>query len=379
MRLARILLALALLLAVTYATLFWFFSGGRRLEDRTSEPKLPGSVLEKVADLDHPPGNVAVSASGRVFLTLHPDGRPPVKVVELVDGKPVPYPDEAFQHERGDAPFFHSPLSMRIDRQNRLWVLDHADYAMGQPRLLAFDLSTNRLAYQYDFPPEIAPFLSMLNDFQIDARGEKIYIADASPIRRNPALVVHDIAAKSSRRLLVGHPAVQAKDFLIQAPGRDMVFFGFYTLRVPVDSIALDRAGEWLYFGPVNGDRLYRVRVADLNNAAFTPEALGALVEDFAPKTLSDGMTSDDQGNLYLSDMEHSAILTLGPDRKLTTLVRDARLRWPDGFSFGPDGWLYVTCSSLQDVLFIDEAHTRAAAPYQVWRFKPGGTATAGH
>lgn len=379
LRLLRIVLVLAVLCVLALLGLRSLLGGGVRLEDRTGTPKLPGSILEKVVDLDFPPGNIAVAPSGRVFFTLHPDGRPPVKVVELVDGRPVPYPDEGFQRERHEAPFFQSPLSMRIDRQNRLWVLDFADYAMGQPRIFAFDLATDRVVHQHDFPPEAAPFLSMLNDFQVDPGGERIYIADASPIRRAPALLVYDVASRTSRRLLVGHPAVQAKDFLIQAPGRDMVFYGLYTLRVPVDSIALDRRGEWLYFGPVNDDRLYRVRTADLNNAAFAPEVLGALVESWAPKTLSDGLTTDELDNVYLGDMEHSAILTIGPDRTLQTLIRDPRLRWPDGFSFGPDGWLYVTCSSLQDVLFVDSAHTRAKAPYQIYRFKPGPAGIPGH
>lgn len=378
MRLLRALLVVAGIVVLAFLGLRALFGGGVRLADRTTEPSLPGSVLEKVVDLDYPPGNIAVAPNGRVFFTLHPDGKPPVKVVELVDGKPVPYPDEAFQHERKDAPFFQTPLAMRIDRQNRLWVLDHADYAQGQPRLLAFDLDTNKVVHQYDFPSDVAPFLSMMNDFQVDPAGAKIFIADASPIRRNPALIVYDVASHTGRRLLEGHPSVQAKDFLIQAPGRDMIAYGFYALRVPVDSIALDRRGEWLYFGPVNDDHLYRVRTAELANANFAPDILGALVESYAPKTLSDGLTIDEKDNVYISDMEHSAILTVGPDRQLKTLVKDPHLRWPDGFSFGPDGWLYVTCSSLQDVLFIGAEHMRAAAPFQVWRFKPGANGVAG-
>ena len=70
--------------------------------------------------------------------------------------------------------------------------------------------------------------------------------------------------------------------------------------------------------------------------------ALASKVEDFAAKPLTDGLTSDDDGNVYLSDMEHSAVHRLSPDGHLQTLLRDPRLRWPDGFSFGPDGWLYV-------------------------------------
>ena len=38
------------------------------------------AIYKKVVDLDYPPGNIAVSAGGRVFFTLHPDGSPPAQV-----------------------------------------------------------------------------------------------------------------------------------------------------------------------------------------------------------------------------------------------------------------------------------------------------------
>ena len=378
-RAARIVaVAVACLLAAVIAMRI-LFGGGRRLEDRTTDPKLPGSALEKVVDLDYPPGNVAVSEDGRVFFTLHPDGDPPAKVLELVDGKPVPYPDASFQQSGGADPGFQSILSIRIDRQQRLWVLDYANYGRGQPRILAFDLKTNRLVHRYDFPSSVAGLLSMLNDFQVDPAGEKIYIAETSPILQRPALIVYEVASKSARRVLDGHPSVKARDYLIQAPGRDMVAYGFYTLRIPVDSIALDRRGEWLYYGPVSGDRLYRVARRDLDDATLSAEALAARVQDYGPKTLSDGITTDVDDDVYLSDMEHSAVVVLDPDRKLTTLVKDPRLRWPDGFSFAPGGWLYLTCSSLQHVLFVGHSHVRENAPYQIFRFRPGHEGFPGH
>lgn len=364
----------ALLLAVRLV-----LGGGQRLEDRTTAPVLPASVLQVVVDLDHPPGNIAVSEEGRIFFTLHPDGRPPAKLLELVDGSPQPYPDEAFQHAEAGTPHFQSPLAVRIDRQGRLWVLDYADYGRGQPRLLGFDLRTSAIVHQADFPSDVAGFLSMLNDFQVDPAGEKIYIAETSPFLQRPALIVYDTVRKSSRRLLEGHPSVATQDYIIQAPGRDMIVYGIATMRIAVDSIALDDAGEWLYYGPVTGDRLYRVRTRDLDDVSLSPADLGARVENFAAKTLSDGLTMDVDDNVYLSDMEHSAIVRLGQDRRLTTLVKDARLRWPDGFSFGPQGWLYVTCSSLQNVLFIGSNEVRAHAPYQIFRFQPGAQGIPGH
>jgi sugar lactone lactonase YvrE len=375
----RTLAVLSALLGVLILAVWIAFGGGDRLENRTTTPTLLGSALEVVTELDFPPGNIAVSRTGRVFFTLHPDGNPPHKVVELIDGRPAPYPSEAFQTPSAGTPHFDTVLSLRIDRQDRLWTLDFANFGRGQPRLLAFDLATGSVAHQYDFPSDVAGLFSMLNDFQVDPAGEKIYIAETSPIVQTPALIVYDTVKRTSRRLLQGHRSVTTRNYVIQAPGRDMRILGIATLRIPVDSIALDTRGEWLYYGAVTGDRLYRVAARDLNDERLSSDALAERVEDYGPKTLSDGLTMDTADNVYISDMEHSAILKLGVDRQLETLLRDDRLRWPDGFSFGPDDWLYVTCSSLQHVLFKSAAHMRAHAPYQIFRFKPGGRGIPGH
>ena len=116
---------------------------------------------------------------------------------------------------------------------------------------------------------------------------------------------------------------------------------------------------------------MYRIATQDLDDESLTPRALAAKVESFGPKTLSDGLTMDLNGNVYVTDMEHSAILALGQNRKLRTLLKDPRLRWPDGLSFGPDDWLYVSCSALHQVILRSAAHVRSHAPYQIFRFKP--------
>lgn len=364
----RLVVAAVLLAGVLYASL----GGGARMRDVSTPPALPRDAVELVADLSYPPGNIAVSPAGRVFFTYHPDGHPPAQVLELVDGHAVPYPS-------ADEGRYQSVLALRIDRQGRLWALDHAHFGRGQPRLLAFDLETNALVHQYDFPSSTAGFLSMLNDFQVSPDGRWIYIAESSPIIQRPALVVYDVEQKTSTRLLDRHPSVLPLDYRIAAPGRDMTILGgLVTLRIGVDSIALDRRGEWLYYGPVNGDRLFRIRTAMLRDATLTAETLAGLTEDFAAKSISDGLSTDDADTIYVTDPEHSAIHTIAADKTLHTLVRDERMRWPDGLSFGPDGWLYVTCSALQDVLFVSAERAKKAAPFQIYRVRTDAQAAPG-
>ena len=93
-------------------------------------------------------------------------------------------------------------------------------------------------------------------------------------------------------------------------------------------------------------------------------------------------MSTDLDGGIYITDMENSAVHRVGPKGKLQTIVRDPELlRWPDGLSYGPEGWLYITASALQDYLGRPgvRRHVRDHAPYHVLRVRPGFDGPPGH
>ena len=83
-------------------------------------------------------------------------------------------------------------------------------------------------------------------------------------------------------------------------------------------------------------------------------------------------------GNIYLTDIEHGGLAVVGPDRRLQTLFSSPRLRWPDGLSFGPGGYLYIADSNLSELMMQSRGHMRGQAPYFLFRIKLPQTAPAG-
>jgi len=52
---------------------------------------------------------------------------------------------------------------------------------------------------------------------------------------------------------------------------------------------------------------------------------------------------------MYVTQPELNAVKVRDGTR-LSLLVQDSRLRWPDTFAAGPDGSIYVTTSRIQDM-----------------------------
>jgi sugar lactone lactonase YvrE len=145
---------------------------------------------------------------------------------------------------------------------------------------------------------------------------------------------------------------------------------GRLRLLIGVNPIALDASDEWLYYGTMNGNSMYRIRTTDLINADLTNEQLGQRTERFSGKPICDGISVDDAGNIYISDLQANAIGVIARDGTYRKLVVDPRISWPESFSFGPDGFLYFVASQLHLSAPLNEGINKARPPFYVFRMK---------
>ena len=339
-----------------------------RFPDRSGTPVMASTAMELVAELPHPPGNIAVRNDREFFFTFHPLGDASVSVAHWSAGSYQPFPSPDWQPGGAQEGAFREVLSLRISGQN-LWLLDNGRHGLSSVRLLAFDMTSGQLVHSYRFPRDVFPLGSFANDFRISRDGRYFFITDASLLARTPALVVYDRQNGKSRRLLQDHPSVLPGPFEPVVQGQEMTLFGLLTVNPGVDGIALDARDEWLYYAAVSADQLYRVRTADLLNADLPAASLAHRVEALGEKTMTDGMAVDRHGNVYLSDIEHSAIVRRGPEGELQTLLRSVDIRWPDGFSLYQDQ-LYFTCSALHQVMGLTDTSDRDHAPFQIYRVR---------
>jgi len=349
----------------------------KRPDCHPESPAYADGALEQFAQVEAPLGNIAVSPDRRVFFTYHPLAEPAVKVAVIQpDGSIEPWPDMSWQLRKDG---FQTPQGIRLDLRGVLWVLDYGRNRFGgRPTLFGFDTKTGDLVHRREFTREEAPIGSYLNDLAVDAFGTKIYIADTGSYNFDPALIVYDVATKKARRVLQDHKSVKEAPLNMVVEGETVRVAGLIPLRVAVDSIALDLPGKNLLYGPMSGTRLYRIPTEALLDGSLSGEALEAKVEDYAPKPISDGISTDRDGTVYLTAIEHRAIMAITHDQRCSTLIRDERLVWPDGFSFGPDGWVYVTDSQVNRVLFKSKEEIAKTGPHVIYRFKGLAPGTIG-
>ena len=105
-----------------------------------------------------------------------------------------------------------------------------------------------------------------------------------------------------------------------------------------------------------------------MRDAALTEVQLGQQVEIVGEIPASDGLEIDANNNVYLTSFEQSALLRRTPAGKIETVAKDARLQWPDTYSFAADGNLYVANSAIHKTASWNKGVGQPRQPFRIFK-----------
>jgi hypothetical protein len=347
---------------------------GKAYPDVSTAPKLSADKLETMIETEFPPGMVASAPDGRLFFNLHmlhqPERFVENTMFEIVAGKAVPFPDTESQ------PKFYGAMGLTVDNFHRLWIIVPATFNKNHTRLLAIDIQSKKILMEHQLEKGTAQFAQ---DMRVSSDGKTLYMADTGALSfTSGSIIAFDIEARTSRSLLLDHPSVNPQGWFIRRqdgkPNR--FFFGLINMTVGVDGIAISRDGEWLYYGAMNNDAIYRIRTAHLQDKTLSKEELGKCVEKVGTKPLSDGIELDSANNVMITDVENGGVAMLSSDGRLHTLVKKREINWSDSITVASDGAVVFTDSMLTSfggstVQPPTREQMSARAPYRIYRFYP--------
>jgi sugar lactone lactonase YvrE len=317
---------------------------------------------------------ITVASDGRIFVNFpYWSNAHSVSVAQLGERSALtPYPDSSWNSEEGPVDRrFICVQSVVADDQDALWVLDPASpkfegVVSGGAKLVKIDLKTNKVVRDIVFSDSVAPKKSYLNDVRVDTQNGFAFITDSGI----GGLVVVDLNNGQARRVLQKHPSTKAE------PRVTLVIEGVKLIdsktgepvQIHSDGIAYDKAGGYLYYQALCGRTLYRVPVADLENLNLAAADLAKRIETVASVPAADGLAFRN-GSIYSTALEQDAIVRIDlATKQLQVVTKDARLKWPDTLSFGPDGSLYVTTSEIHLTPLFNHGVSKVTQPFGVFR-----------
>ena len=336
---------------------------------------IAGADLNEVASFpDQQVTGVGVSKkSGRMFVNFpYWSDQHSISVAEIVNGQPKPFPNEEWNKPGPAASHFVCVQSVVVDDQDNLWVLDPAapkmqEIVKGGPKLVKIDLLANQVAQTIPFGEDIAPAKSYLNDVRIDTRSETGFITDSG----KGAIIVVNLKDGTARRLLDGHASTQPeKGFKLVVDGRELIDQQKNAPpQIASDGIALDAKNGYLYYHALTSHTLYRIKTTFLTDEQLSEKDLESKVEKIGQTAAPDGMLEASDGSIYLTDLEHNAVVHWNPETKsIEQVIADKRLTWPDTLSWGPNDELYVTTSQIENMPRFNNGKSTRTDPFKLWK-----------
>lgn len=354
-------------------------SSNQKSTDSNTEVSAEKKVqLEEVfADSTYQLTGVAVSKDNRVFVNYpYWLDNHSYSVVEVKDGKPVPYPNaewNSFKKGENGQNKFVTVQSVVTDDQGFLWVVDAAGIGLGKvyqhsSKVLKINLANDQIEKIYRFPENVVGEDVYINDIRVDNKNGFAYLTNSN----TGGIVVLNIKNGESKLVLANSSSVKSDaNYHFSPLGTELKKGDGSLLKVNSDGIALTPDNQYLYFKPLTDNRLYRIKTDLLRDFKTSEDVLNKSVEDLGKFVTTDGMIFDKKRNLYLGDLEKSSIVKITPDLKMTTIAQDnEKLIWPDSYSISDDGYLYISNSQIQLMPWFHDGKEQFKKPFKVFRIK---------
>jgi sugar lactone lactonase YvrE len=334
---------------------------------------------EIFATVEQSVGNIAFTQQGDLVYSHHPFFNPNFRVVKYnaKTKTTTPFPNEEWNTPRKtDDHYLSNVLGIRNDENGIVWILDMGQRNPVTPKIIGWNTITDKLEHIYYLPATSLAPTSQPNDMVVDNKHGVFVIADEGIGNggdgTTAALIVVDMKTGITRRLLQGSRTTLPENMPTVINGKPLAVNG-KNLLVGCDGITADKNFEWLYYAPLNGSKMYRVRLDDLLNENLTEPELDKKIETYSPKPNNGGLSIDTDGNLYLTAMESNSIaVILAKDKSIHNIVTDEKLLWADGVSYNvADGYMYVSAAQVHLGAVFNNGKSLATSPFYIFRFKP--------
>ncbi len=269
----------------------------------------------------------------------------PQLFVRNTNGQLEPWPNAAWNATEGDVNTRFVALGgLTRTADGHIWVLDSGvpnrkQPPVAAPKLIEIDPTEGTVLRVVPVEASALRQGSILSGIAV--HGNTAYVPDSGVA----GLLVIDTASAKAQRFLDHHPDLIASRPIVTPNGPVRDNTGRYA-AVDASMIAVSPDGSWLVL-QAPGQYLSRVSTSIFTDPDITPAAFEESVTQWFKTPSLGGMTIDNDGTLYWSDITTSSILSYTTGRVPRRLITDPRLQWPTTPGLDGHGHLFVSASQI--------------------------------
>lgn len=262
------------------------------------------------------------------------------------------------------------------DANDNLWVVDigsvNGRTFANASKLVKISLRSNQVERVYYTSSLNAPDGFALNDVRIGSRHA--YLTESGL----GSVVIINLENGQVRRVLDQHPSTKfAEPTVVRMEGRIILDEQGQPKKMHNNNLELTPDEKTLYYKPSLSYNWFAIATVDLLNESLSPSQLGEKVSTSWKAMPTGGTTMDDEGFIYLMDIERQAIWQQSiVDGSWKLIVRDERIGWGDASDVSADGYLYVPMSQNNRIPAFNNGTNQVVKPFRVYKIRISSSAS---